>query len=62
MTDGGNDAPGGDRPAQEMRLRPSRAPVTRLSRKVLLGLDTVAAVGIGGALFFALRPQHRTGG
>ena len=37
-----------------MRLRPSRAPVTRLSRKVLLGLGTVAAVGIGGALFFAL--------
>lgn len=62
MTDGAGDAGGGDRPAQEMRLRPSRAPVTRLSRKVLLGLGTVAAVGIGGALFFALRPQHRTSG
>ena len=66
MTDGSNDeargAGVGDRPAQEMRLRPSRAPVTRLSRKVLLGLGTVAAVGIGGALFFALRPQHQTGG
>ena len=53
---------GGDRPPQEMRLRPSRAPVTRLSRKVLLGLGTVAAVGIGGALFLALRPQHQTAG
>ncbi len=66
MTEGANDGPrdagGGDRPALEMRLRPSRAPVTRLSRKVLLGLGTVAAVGIGGALFFALRPQHQTGG
>jgi type IV secretion system protein VirB10 len=62
MTDGANDASGDGRPAVEMRLRPSRAPVTRLSRKVLLGLGTVAAVGIGGALFFALRPQHQTGG
>jgi type IV secretory pathway VirB10-like protein len=45
-----------------MRLRSSRAPVTRLSRKVLLGLVTVAAIGIGGALFLALRPQHQTTG
>jgi type IV secretory pathway VirB10-like protein len=36
--------------------------VTRLSRKVLLGLATVAAIGIGGALFLALRPQHQTTG
>jgi type IV secretion system protein TrbI len=52
----------GERPPQEMRLRSSRAPVTRLSRKVLLGLGTVAAVGIGGALFLALQPQHQTTG
>ena len=52
MTGDVNDASGDGRPAVEMRLRPSRAPVTRLSRKVLLGLGTVAAVGIGGALFF----------
>jgi type IV secretion system protein VirB10 len=45
-----------------MRLRSSRPPVTRLSRKVLLGLGTAAALGIGGALFLALRPQHQTGG
>ena len=66
MTDAPHDEAsgpvGGDRPPQEMRLRPSRAPVTRLSRKVLLGLGTVAAVGIGGALFLALRPQHQTAG
>ena len=43
-------------------MRSSRAPVTRLSRKVLLGLGAVAAVGIGGALFFALRPQQQTTG
>jgi type IV secretion system protein TrbI len=53
---------GGERPPQEMRLRSSRAPVTRLSRKVLLGLGTVAAIGIGGALFLALQPQHQTTG
>jgi type IV secretion system protein VirB10 len=60
-----NEAPeasGGERPIQEMRLRSSRPPVTRVSRKVLLGLGTVAAVGIGGALFLALRPQHQTAG
>jgi len=43
-----------------MRLRSSRPPVTRLSRKVLLGLCTVGAIGIGSALLFALRPQHQT--
>lgn len=58
------DAPheDGGRSPQEMRLRSSRAPVTRLSRKVLLGLGAAAALGIGGALFLALRPQHQTGG
>ena len=45
-----------------MRLRVRRAPVTRLSRKVLLGLGATAALGIGGALFIALKPQHRTAG
>ena len=50
------------RSPQEMRLRSSRAPVTRLSRKVLLGLSTAAALGIGGALFLALKPQHQTAG
>ena len=66
MTDAPREEPagpsGGDRPPQEMRLRSNRAPVTRLSRKVLLGLGAVAAVGIGGALFLALRPQHQTSG
>jgi type IV secretion system protein VirB10 len=62
VIEGGNDVGEGCRPAQEMRLRPSRSPVTRLSRKVLLGLGTVAAVGIGAALVVALRPQHQTSG
>jgi hypothetical protein len=52
----------GTRPAEEMRLRANRAPVMRLSRKVLLGLGAAAAIGVGGALFFALKPQHQTTG
>ena len=52
----------GSRPAVEVRLRSSRPPVTRLSRRVLLGLGTAAALGIGGALFFALKPQHQATG
>ncbi|MBN9508285.1 MAG: conjugal transfer protein TraI, partial [Alphaproteobacteria bacterium] len=55
-------AAGGARPPAEMRLRAKRPPVTRLSRKVLLGLGAVAAIGIGGALLFALKPQHQTTG
>ncbi|OJW27990.1 MAG: conjugal transfer protein TraI [Rhodospirillales bacterium 69-11] len=49
-------------PASEMRLRSDRPPVTRLSRKVLLALGGVAAVGIAGALFFALRPHQQGNG
>jgi type IV secretory pathway VirB10-like protein len=45
-----------------MRLRANRAPVTRLSRKVLLGLGAAAAIGVGGALLFALKPQHQQPG
>ena len=65
MTDAPREEGGSNedsRPPEEMRLRSSRPPVTRLSRKVLLGLGTAAAIGIGGALFFALKPQHQTGG
>ena len=66
MTDAPHDDGGGpsesNRPPNEMRLRSSRPPVTRLSRKVLLGLGAAAAIGIGGALFFALKPQHQTTG
>ena len=46
----------------EMRLRQSRPPVTRLSRKVLLGLGIVAAAAIAAALFVALEPHRATTG
>lgn len=45
----------------EMRLRSDRAPVTRLSRKVLLGLTGVAVVGIAATLVFALRQSSPSG-
>ena len=53
---------GGKRPPEEMRLRSSRPPVTRLSRRVLLSLAAAAAIGVAGALFFALKPQHQITG
>ena len=50
------------RPPQDMQLRPRRASVTRLSRRVLVGLGVIATGGISAALFFALQPQRqRTG-
>ena len=58
MSDAGDKR---DIPA-EMRLRPSRPPVTRLSRKMLLGLGIVAAAGIAAALFVALEPNRQTAG
>ena len=45
-----------------MRLRPNRAPVMRLSRKVLIALGLVAAVAIASALFFALQPRRQIAG
>jgi type IV secretion system protein TrbI len=47
------------RPKEEMRLRTSRPPVMRLSRKVLLGGGIVASGVIVGVLFFALRPVSK---
>jgi type IV secretory pathway VirB10-like protein len=38
----------------DLRLHPDRTPVTRLSRKVLIGLALVAIVAVLGAVFWAL--------
>jgi type IV secretory pathway VirB10-like protein len=40
--------------AAELRLRPERPPVTRLSRKVLMGLTAAAGIAISSALIWAL--------
>lgn len=41
--------------AAELRLRPERPRVTRLSRRVLAGLGGASAIVLAGALLFALR-------
>jgi len=49
--------------AAPMRLRAEPPRVTRLSRKVLASLGLVAAIGVGGALIYALQTRHAgTGG
>ena len=47
--------------AQQLRLRPERPRVTRLSRKVLVGLGTVGSVAVLGATIWALQPNRRSG-
>ena len=49
-------------PAAPMRLRAEPPRVTRLSRKVLIGLGLVASAGIGGALIYALQTRDGSGG
>ena len=55
------DQPPGDgtaRPlAAELRLRPNRPGVTRLSRRVLIGLGTVASLFIFGLTYWALQSR-----
>ena len=41
-------------PAADLRLRPERPPVTRLSRKALMGLAAIAVILISGALVWGL--------
>jgi type IV secretory pathway VirB10-like protein len=49
--------------AAELRLRPERPPVTRLSPRVLIALATVAAISVSGALIWALyQGQRKTTG
>ncbi len=65
MTDVPSD-PADGRPAEgqrlEMRLRPNRVPVMRLSRKVIVALCLVAAIAIACALFIALQSKRQVAG
>lgn len=45
----------------ELRLRPEPARVTRLSRRVLIGLGGVSAVAVLGTLIWALDSNWRDG-
>ena len=47
--------------AEELRLRPERPPVTRLSRRVLMALSGVSAAAILGLTVFALQQRGRSG-
>ncbi|AZG78418.1 TrbI/VirB10 family protein [Methylocystis rosea] len=47
--------------AEELRLRPERPPVTRLSRRVLIALSGVSAAAILGLTVFALQQRGRSG-
>ena len=49
-------------PIAELRLRSERPPVTRLSRKVLLGLASIAAITVSAALIWALYQGNRKSG
>ncbi|PZU45061.1 MAG: conjugal transfer protein TraI [Sphingomonas sp.] len=44
--------------ADAMRLRPTLPPVTRLSRKALLGLGVIVSIGLGGVLVYALQGRE----
>jgi len=46
-------------PAASFRLRAEPPRVTRLSRKLLIGLGLVASLGLGGALIYALQTRDR---
>lgn len=45
-------------PVSPMRLRPEPPRVTRLSRKMLVGLGLVASLSVGGALVYALQTRN----
>ena len=44
----------------DLRLRGERPRVTRLSRKVLIGLGAISALAIAGALGYALQPHDKS--
>ncbi|MDH6260797.1 TrbI/VirB10 family protein [Bradyrhizobium sp. BR13661] len=43
----------------DLRLRGERPPVTRLSRKMLIGLGAVSALAVAGALGYALQTRNK---
>jgi type IV secretory pathway VirB10-like protein len=55
MTDGANRTP---EIPPDLRLRPERPQVTRLSRKVLAGIAAVSGMGIAAALIYALQTRN----
>ncbi len=58
MTDGSNER---GRDAPDLRLRGEPPRVTRLSRRILIGLGGLSALAIAGALGYALQTRNKTG-
>ncbi len=52
----------GGEPVAELRLRSERPPVMRLSRRVLTGLASVAAITVAAALIWALYLGNKMSG
>ncbi len=46
----------------DLRLRGERPRVTRLSRKVLVGMGFISALAVAGALGYALQTRNKAGG
>ncbi|OYY72059.1 TrbI/VirB10 family protein [Sphingomonas sp. 28-63-12] len=57
--DDGGDRPLANEPPPDLRLRGQPPRVMRLSRRALAAMGTVACVGIGGALIYALQPPTK---
>ena len=57
----GEEPPDAQTVAQQLRLRPERPRVTRLSRKALVGLGAAGSVAVLGATIWALQPNRRSG-
>jgi type IV secretion system protein TrbI len=55
----GLDPPAREAPPPDLRLRGDPPRVMRLSRKALAVMGTVAGVGVGGALIYALQPPSK---
>jgi type IV secretion system protein VirB10 len=63
MTDASGNPTAGAAPEEgrlQMRLRPSRTPVTRLSRKVVIGLALLLTLAVVAALFLAFQTRRQT--
>lgn len=61
MAEENGKASGPQSGAANLRLRPERPRVTRLSRKVLIGLGGVTALAVAGALGYALQNRGKDG-
>jgi type IV secretion system protein TrbI len=58
-SDGASQSSPDRNPAADLRLRPERPPVTRLSRRVLMALAAIAGISVSSALIWALYQSQK---